>query len=598
MKKCTIFLKSLLVICLVCMSIGCTMVSASDLGLANSKIVELGSFGSNGENISSSNRARTKNIYKTSEQAFKFESSKAAGMRYAVVGFDANGKRVLDSGWQTGATYILGKEVVSYRLLFSYTDNRTMTSADTLKIESSITFSAVETKSSVIEVGSFGTDGKNTVSSNRARTVNSYKVSEKTFKFESSKAAGMRYAVVGFDANGKRVLDSGWQTGATYILGKEVVSYRLLFSYTDNRTMTSADTLKIESSITFSAVETKSSVIEVGSFGTDGKNTVSSNRARTVNSYKVSEKTFKFESSKAAGMRYAVVGFDANGKRVLDSGWQTGATYTLGKEVVSYRLLFSYTDNRTMTSADTLKIESSITFSAVETKSSVIEVGSFGTDGKNTVSSNRARTVNSYKVSEKTFKFESSKAAGMRYAVVGFDANGKRVLDSGWQTGATYTLGKEVVSYRLLFSYTDNRTMTSADTLKIESSITFSAVETKSSVIEVGSFGTDGKNTVSSNRARTVNSYKVSEKTFKFESSKAAGMRYAVVGFDANGKRVLDSGWQTGATYTLGKEVVSYRLLFSYTDNRTMTVEDTLKIEKSLSIIPASAIDDWELPIM
>lgn len=43
------FLKSLLVICLVCMSIGCTMVSASDLGLANSKIVELGSFGSNGK---------------------------------------------------------------------------------------------------------------------------------------------------------------------------------------------------------------------------------------------------------------------------------------------------------------------------------------------------------------------------------------------------------------------------------------------------------------------------------------------------------------------------------------------------------------------
>ena len=103
---------------------------------------------------------------------------------------------------------------------------------------------------------------------------------------------------------------------------------------------------------------------------------------------------------------------------------------------------------------------------------------------------------------------------------------------------------------------------------------------------------------MSSNRARTVNSYKVSEKKFKFESSKTAGMRYAVVGFDANGKRVFDSGWQTGATYTLGKDVVSYRLLFSYTDNRTMTVEDTLKIEKSLSIIPASAIDDWELPIM
>ena len=107
----------------------------------------------------------------------------------------------------------------------------------------------------------------------------------------------------------------------------------------------------------------------------------------------------------------------------------------------------------------------------------------------------------------------------MRYAVVGFDANGKRVFDSGWQTGATYTLGKDVVSYRLLFSYTDNRTMTSADTLKIESSITFSAVETKSSVIEVGSFGTDGKNTVYPNRARTVNSYKVSERNSSLEAS-------------------------------------------------------------------------------
>lgn len=33
-------------------------------------------------------------------------------------------------------------------------------------------------------------------------------------------------------------------------------------------------------------------------------------------------------------------------------------------------------------------------------------------------------------------------------------------------------------------------------------------------------------------------------------------------------------------------------------DNSTIMLEDTLKIEKSLSIIPASAIDDWELPIM
>ena len=76
MKKCTIFLKSLLVICLVCMSIGCTMVSASDLGLANSKIVELGSFGSNGENISSSNRARTKTSIKHLSRHLSLKAAK------------------------------------------------------------------------------------------------------------------------------------------------------------------------------------------------------------------------------------------------------------------------------------------------------------------------------------------------------------------------------------------------------------------------------------------------------------------------------------------------------------------------------------------
>ena len=63
-------------------------------------------------------------------------------------------------------------------------------------------------------------------------------------------------------------------------------------------------------------------------------------------------------------------------------------------------------------------------------------------------------------------------------------------------------------------------------------------------------------------------------------------------------KKIVDSGWQTGKTYALGKDVVSYRLLFSYSDNRNLSSADTLAFEKCLSIIPASARDDWELPIM
>ena len=43
--------------------------------------------------------------------------------------------------------------------------------------------------------------------------------------------------------------------------------------------------------------------------------------------------------------------------------------------------------------------------------------------------------------------------------------------------------------------------------------------------------------------------------------SKATGSRYSVLGFDAGGKKIVDSGWQTGKIYTLGKDVASYRLL-------------------------------------
>ena len=230
--------------------------------------------------------------------------------------------------------------------------------------------------------------------------------------------------------------------------------------------------------------------------------------------------------------------------------------------------------------------------------SNQIELGTIGADGKNVAATNRARTVVSYKTSEKAFSVDVSKAAGSRYAVLGFDASGKKIVDSGWQTGKTYALGKDVVSYRLLFSYSDNRNLSSADTLKFENCLTLSTVQNSSSVIEVGTVGADGKNVAATNRARTVGIYKTSEKAFSVDVSKATGSRYSVLGFDAGGKKIADSGWQTGKTYALGKDVASYRLLFSYSDNRSLSSADTLVFEKCLSIIPASARDDWELPIM
>ena len=230
--------------------------------------------------------------------------------------------------------------------------------------------------------------------------------------------------------------------------------------------------------------------------------------------------------------------------------------------------------------------------------SNQIEVGTVGADGKNVAATNRARTVGIYKTSEKAFSVDVSKATGSRYSVLGFDAGGKKIVDSGWQTGKTYALGKDVVSYRLLFSYSDNRNLSSADTLKFESCLTLSTVQNSSSVIEVGTVGADGKNVAATNRARTVGTYKTSEKAFSVDVSKATGSRYSVLGFDAGGKKIVDSGWQTGKTYALGKDVVSYRLLFSYSDNRNLSSADTLAFEKCLSIIPASARDDWELPIM
>ena len=249
-----------------------------------------------------------------------------------------------------------------------------------------------------------------------------------------------------------------------------------------------------------------SNQIELGTVGADGKNVAATNRARTVSSYKTSEKAFSVDVSKATGSRYSVLGFDAGGKKIVDSGWQTGKTYTLGKDVASYRLLFSYSDNRSLSSADTLKFENCLTLSTVQNSSSVIEVGTIGADGKNVAATNRARTVSSYKTSEKAFSVDVSKATGSRYSVLGFDAGGKKIVDSGWQTGKTYTLGKDVASYRLLFSYSDNRSLSSADTLKFENCLTLSTVQNSSSVIEVGTIGADGKNVAATNRARTVTS--------------------------------------------------------------------------------------------
>ena len=606
MKKIAGILKLLLVVSLLIGGIGSDVVLADSyetdsinvVGANASNQIELGTIGADGKNVAATNRARTVVSYKTSEKAFSVDVSKAAGSRYAVLGFDAGGKKIADSGWQTGKTYTLGKDVASYRLLFSYSDNRSLSSADTLKFENCLTLSTVQNSSSVIEVGTVGADGKNVAATNRARTVVSYKTSEKTFSVDVSKATGSRYAVLGFDAGGKKIVDSGWQTGKTYTLGKDVASYRLLFSYSDNRSLSSADTLKFENCLTLSTVQNNSSVIEVGTVGADGKNVAATNRARTVVSYKTSEKAFSVDVSKVAGSRYAVLGFDASGKKIVDSGWQTGKTYALGKDVASYRLLFSYSDNRNLSSADTLKFENCLTLSTVQNSSSVIEVGTVGADGKNVAATNRARTVVSYKTSEKTFSVDVSKATGSRYAVLGFDASGKKIVDSGWQTGKTYALGKDVASYRLLFSYSDNRNLSSADTLKFENCLTLSTVQNSSSVIEVGTVGADGKNVAATNRARTVVSYKTSEKTFSVDVSKATGSRYAVLGFDAGGKKIVDSGWQTGKTYTLGKDVASYRLLFSYSDNRSLSSADTLVFEKCLSIIPASARDDWELPIM
>lgn len=50
--------------------------------------------------------------------------------------------------------------------------------------------------------------------------------------------------------------------------------------------------------------------------------------------------------------------------------------------------------------------------------------------------------------------------------------------------------------------------------------------------------------------------------------SKATGSRYSVLGFDAGGKKIVDSGWQTGKTYALGKDVVAvYTKVFSIVES-------------------------------
>ena len=74
-----------------------------------------------------------------------------------------------------------------------------------------------------------------------------------------------------------------------------------------------------------------------------------------------------------------------------------------------------------------------------------------------------------------------------------------------------------------MYKRQDNRSLSSADTLKFENCLTLSTVQNSSSVIEVGTVGADGKIVAATNRARTVSSYKTSEKTFSVDVSKATG---------------------------------------------------------------------------
>ena len=159
MKKTAGILKLLLLVSLLIGGIGSDVVlaysyetdSINAVGAKASNQIEVGTVGADGKNVAATNRARTVGIYKTSEKAFSVDVSKATGSRYSVLGFDAGGKKIVDSGWQTGKTYALGKDVVSYRLLFSYSDNRNLSSADTLKFENCLTLSTVQNSSSVLE---------------------------------------------------------------------------------------------------------------------------------------------------------------------------------------------------------------------------------------------------------------------------------------------------------------------------------------------------------------------------------------------------------------------------------------------------------------
>lgn len=109
MKKIAGILKLLLVVSLLIGSIGSDVVLADNfetnsinvVGAKASNQIELGTVGADGKNVAATNRARTVSSYKTSEKAFSVDVSKATGSRYSVLGFDAGGKKIVDSGWQT-----------------------------------------------------------------------------------------------------------------------------------------------------------------------------------------------------------------------------------------------------------------------------------------------------------------------------------------------------------------------------------------------------------------------------------------------------------------------------------------------------------------
>ena len=578
---------------------------------------------SNGAETTTSTRIKSDRLC-IAESDVNIELS-AVNAKYAFFCYDADNQYLGWSGWITASTFdVDGEAKVLYadtrfvRLMFSYSDGRTITKADIEEIDGCVSCQrlseeAPETPTVVMTKGTLNSKtGLEVASATNGRT--------ERLKLENQNIAitlgslEVKYSVFYYDELGQYLSWSGWRTDAQLELSSEnavenAASVRILFAFKDSRTVTQSEAASLASCIQLADTtapseeedENRLSVtLRKGALvGATGKDYAMTTRASTEKldlttnniSVKLGERN----------VRYAVFAYDAQGGYLGWTSWYTDAVREISRSdlpagTVYVRIMLAYGDNRELGSEELDDLSDCVFMYAKETEEQeekvrepvTLKKGALvGSTGKDYAMDTRAATEKlDITAKDITVKVGTLNA---KFAVFSYDAQGGYLGWTSWYTNARFEivredLPEETVYVRITFAYGDNREIGSTELNELAGCVIVyakanSGGEEKPSepvTLKVGTLvGSTGKDYAMNTRATTERiDITAKDTTVKTGTLNA---KYAVFCYDAGGGYLGWTSWYTDIRREINPAdlpdgSVYVRITFAYADNRQIGI--------------------------